>query len=35
MIKGDYSKAEVYLKMAQSQGVEQATRVLTYMSNMK
>lgn len=35
MLKGDYSKAEVYLKMAQSQGVEQATRVLTYMSNMK
>lgn len=35
MLQGDLSKAEVYLKMAAASGVQQARKVLDYLSNVK
>lgn len=35
MLQGDLSKAEVYLKMAAAAGVQQARKVLDYLSNVK
>jgi hypothetical protein len=35
LIQGDLAKAEVYLKMAQAEGVRQATKVLEYLHNIE
>ena len=35
LIQGDLAKAEVYLKMAQAEGVRQATEVLEYLHNIE
>ena len=35
MLQGNWAKAEVYLEMAQSRGVKEATEALNYLRNVK